>query len=272
MDHGSEGSLKGFNYVVYKAEPAKICFGSTQERNTCPIGKNLSGFQMLFTMEPNRLSPFSYETERYKTISQRDNIPATILTLETGEKIKFRTGARSPRFRDSTIRTPSPTRYEVGLKWEQPKQAKHPFNVGSQSDRACYTVTPVPGPGAYNFERWKCRKTLVQYNFGKPTKEDIIEMICIPRPRSECSKCKNLCVGDYWHQDYTIFLCMSCWWEERKTSEIYKKKELAKFKKIRNCSFMHSHEGTTATINLLSASKLRKKMNLERYLNNFMKC
>ncbi|XP_044748924.1 uncharacterized protein LOC123309747 isoform X2 [Coccinella septempunctata] len=261
-----------FEYVVYKAAPARVCFGSALERNTSPIGKHLTGFQKLFTMEENSLSPFSYETESYRATSNARNAPLPMLTLETGERIKFRTGARSARFRDTIVRTPSPTRYEVTLKWDSGKECKYPFNNSKEDDRRTYRLSSTPGPGTYHMCDWQCRKALTQDNFGKPTKEDIIEMICVSRPRHECSKCKNICVGDYWHRDYTTFLCMPCWWEERKTSEIYNAKELKKFSKIRNCSFMHNHEGTEAAINLLPLSRLKKKLRLERYLNNFMSC
>ncbi|XP_045479269.1 uncharacterized protein LOC123684157 isoform X2 [Harmonia axyridis] len=223
-------------------------------------------------MEANRLSPFSYETEKYGATSNMNNAPLPMLTLENGERIKFRTGGRSERFTDTIIRTPSPTRYEVTLKWDCEKECKYPFNNSKEDDRRTYRLTTTPGPGSYDMNKWQCRKALTQDNFGKPTKEDIIEMICVSRPRHECTKCKKICVGDYWHRDYNIFLCMPCWWEERKTCEIYKPKELQKFQKIRNCSFKHNHEGTEAAINLLTQSRLKKKMRLERYLNNFMKC
>ncbi|KAL3265864.1 hypothetical protein HHI36_010060 [Cryptolaemus montrouzieri] len=259
MHHSNDNLLGEFEYVVYKPIPARVCFGSALERDTSPIGKNLTGFQKLFTMEPNSLSPFSYGTERYRATSTQENAPLPMLTLENGERIKFRTGARSPRFKDTILRTPSPTRYEVALTWGEINKAKHPFDSSTSNDRATYNITSIPGPGSYNAERWECRKTLTQSNFGKPISQDIIEMICVARPRHECTKCKQLCEGDYWHRDYTIFLCMLCWWEEKKTSEIYKPKELKKFNKIRNCSFMHNHEGTEAAINLLPESRLKKK-------------
>lgn len=266
-----DANVRGFEYVVEKPKPARVCFGSGLRRDTCTIGRHLTGFQKMFTTEENRLSPFAYDTAKYKTLSQQPaQFPMGII-LPTGERIRYVTGPRAARFNDVVVRTPSPTRYDVSFKWGNVKQSKCAFDQSGSYDRKKMPETLAPGPGTYSAETRRCRTPASQDNFGRKTFDDVIEMICVSRPCDYCTKCTTLCEGDYWHIEYATFLCMLCWLEEKRTREIYAPKELARFKKIRNCSFMHNHEGTTAAVTLLPKEKLRKKYQIERYLNSFIK-
>jgi hypothetical protein len=110
------------------------------------------------------------------------------------------------------------------------------------------------------------------HNFGHPTMIPTIEIICVSRPTDTCVKCNQICAGDYWHKDYTTYLCHLCWEEEKRGKELYSEKELKTFKKIRNCSFAHSHEGTTAALRLLPPRKINKKLRLENYLDLYIQC
>ncbi|XP_030763370.1 uncharacterized protein LOC115887934 [Sitophilus oryzae] len=98
-----------------------------------------------------------------------------------------------------------------------------------------------------------------------------VETVCVPVPTDKCRKCNTVCQGDYWHLDYTQFLCSSCWNAE-KYLELLSKDDLQKMKKIRNCAFMHNHEGTNAAEIILSPEATRKKIYLENYLDLYMKC
>lgn len=97
-------------------------------------------------------------------------------------------------------------------------------------------------------------------------------MNCVSRPTDTCVKCSQLCTGDYWHQNGTVYLCHLCWEEEKRGGELYNAEQLKFFCKIRNCSFVHRHEGTTAAIRLLPPKKIKKKIRLENYLDLYIKC
>lgn len=67
------------------------------------------------------------------------------------------------------------------------------------------------------------------YNFGHPSMISTIEIFCVDRPSDTCIKCEQICTGDYWHKDYTVFLCHLCWEEEKRGRELYNENELKTF-------------------------------------------
>lgn len=147
------------------------------------------------------------------------------------------------RFKDKIyMRTPSPTRYSVAGTLLTKGRSKAPF--GSNTKRMDVKENAHPGPGTYDLSWKKCRRTKFMYNFGHPSMVPSIEIFCISRPDHICIKCNQICVGDYWHKDHSIFLCHLCWEEEKRGQEqIYNQKELKTFKvnliknKIRKISY-----------------------------------
>lgn len=57
-----------------------------------------------------------------------------------------------------------------------------------------------------------------------------VEVLCVPYPKDECLLCLNVCVGDYWHLDYNIFLCLKCMRLQKKSRTRFRIKELQEFK------------------------------------------
>ncbi|CAH1128858.1 unnamed protein product [Ceutorhynchus assimilis] len=256
-------NFDGFNYVIEILRHEKLCFGSTISRDTAPIGKGLSPFQKTKAPELFKQGPGSYDTEHYTSalypILNKIRSKRGVATLANKEK----------RFKEKFIRTPSPGRYEVTKNLET-KQAAAPFNIKSSYGRP---ENNLPGPGTYHIEKTKkCRRTRFMDNFGHPTMIYAVEFNCVPVPVDACLKCKEICKGDYWHRDYAVFLCHLCWEEERFIKELYTKQQLKEFKKIRNCSFEHNHEGCEAATLILPPNKLKKKLRLENYLDLYIDC
>ncbi|KAL1509797.1 hypothetical protein ABEB36_004479 [Hypothenemus hampei] len=255
--------FQGFDYVVEIVTGQKICFGSTIPRNTAPIGKGLSSFQKRNVPEIFQTGPGMYSTENY-----------TSALYPLTNKVRSKRGiaplaSKDKRFKDKIIRTPSPGRYEIDKKTET-KESVAPFGVKSIYKRS---ETNTPGPATYDIRKVKkCRRTRFMDNFGRPSMIYAVETLCVPVPVDVCQKCNIICPGDYWHKDYIVFLCHLCWVEEKHKQEMYTRKELKEFKKIRNCSFMHNHEGTNAAVVILPPNKLKKKMRLENYLELYIDC
>ncbi|KAK9723331.1 hypothetical protein QE152_g19267 [Popillia japonica] len=258
--------MQGFEYVVTKREQEKICFGAGTIRKMGDV-------------KVTKVSPCSYETKSG--------------IFEFLNKVRSRKGAGSlangaSRF-DNKIRdhAPSPTRYNVFMEWSSAEEGAAPF--GFKTKRKPLYESDVPGPGTYDICARQCRRSRADYNFGlvkmidcveefcipRPTDMkmiDCVEEFCIPRPTDTCGKCTELCQGDYWHINYTEFLCQQCMHEENVLHEMYNVQQLKQFKKMRNCGYMHQHEGTTAAIRLLPTRTIKKKKRLENYLDLYIKC
>ncbi|RZC39018.1 uncharacterized protein BDFB_001124 [Asbolus verrucosus] len=213
-----------FQYVVERKPPDPCCFGSKVPRDTNPIGRGLSPFQK---MEAPELFPLVGPGNYDKT-------NATGALHRLLNKVRSNKGAGplcsdEPRFKENFfLRTPSPTRYNLGQTYRPKRQQKAPF--GSNVRRVVSKEETIPGPGTYVREVRKCRRTRFLYNFGHPTMIPTIEIICVSRPTDVCIKCNQICDGDYWHKDRTTYLCHLCWEEEKRGRELYGEKELKTFK------------------------------------------
>lgn len=86
-------------------------------------------------------------------------------------------------------------------------------------------------PSTYKPSRIQCKRTRVDYNFGRPCVVPAVEMICINYPNKKCEKCgEPFEYGDFWHRNYQDYLCTQCMEEEHHLHEMYQEKELCSFK------------------------------------------
>ncbi|XP_025835105.1 uncharacterized protein LOC108735050 [Agrilus planipennis] len=263
MDDVESGEEGEFPYVVQRVIQNPICFGSKIPRDTNPIGKNLSSFQKRYGNAEilTKLTPQTYNLE---------HLTSGVYLIQN--KVRSNRGvsglaSRGPRMIYKRNRNPSPTRYEL-LQKRIFRKNKAPFN--SNKLRKTIDESDAPGPGTYDPDAKKCRRTGLQNNFGRPTVEPAYEVKCLNKPCDVCIKCSKVCNYDYWHQDYTIFLCHFCMEEERLEREMYKSSELRKFKRMRTCTFVHDHQGTTAKIFQWERNKLNEKLRIENYLKKYM--
>ncbi|XP_019872430.2 uncharacterized protein LOC109600699 [Aethina tumida] len=243
---------------------SKVCFGSTKHRSTLPIGKDLSPHQKRQVREefPN-ISPPMYHRPNDTFINELWK--KTWSNKGTGF---FASNSEVHSFKMN--RTPSPTRYQRTVKLMPKTQIPFPFNSAEVHKMKMSTT---PGPGTYNVAAVVLgKRPKSMYNFGRPTMINSVETYCTPFLNQECHKCKELCDKDYWHKDFTLFLCHLCWLEEKNTQEIYTIKQLRLFKKFRNCSYFHTHQNTTFAKSLLLKKEMDKRRRLENYLDLFLAC
>nr|XP_018911998.1 PREDICTED: uncharacterized protein LOC109040485 isoform X1 [Bemisia tabaci] len=116
------------------------------------------------------------------------------------------------------------------------------------------------------------RKQSLQYSHcfgGKKRLNHHVLVKCQPYNIDECTICgEALDAQDYWVASGN-FLCLTCMAEQRVSHSHFSQLELQKFEKIRSCSFMHSHEGTTAKIPLKSNKELSELMYHECYFSSY---
>ncbi|XP_072397984.1 uncharacterized protein [Diabrotica undecimpunctata] len=260
----TDESLTDFEYIVEVKKEARICFGTTIPRRTSPIGKGLSSYQKTQVKELfPKIGPAYYKTELI-----------TSALYPINNKIRSKVGtyplcSKVCRFKETDgCQIPSPGRYSTckfltrfdkngtssfkSRKFKKDKDNSH------------------PGPGTYNLSKKTCRRTKVMNNFGVPEVLNAVEMFCVNKPVDRCQKCEKLCEGDYWQKDHIIFICQTCWSEEKASHEMFPDKMLKEFKKIRNCSFMHDHQKTEAAIKTLPTKKIKKKIQIENYLSLYL--
>lgn len=93
-------------------------------------------------------------------------------------------------------------------------------------------------PGTYDTPS-RCRTTKMCQTFGGPRKmKPAIETLCIARPIDRCIMCNEICDGDYWHKDETIYICSICMMIERIRHKQFATKELKEFQ-VKNYVFKH---------------------------------
>ncbi|XP_050506689.1 uncharacterized protein LOC126884663 [Diabrotica virgifera virgifera] len=256
-----------FTYIIKLMTYERLCFGTTKNRETGFIGKGLSPQQKRLMPENNpRTGPGCYNTEKIGSAFHK--------VLSKKRSIKGSSGLASQEKRIMTTKsqqTPSPMAYQpVSRRFVVKKSAK-PFGTGAKIREI--KLPNIPGPADYNLQNISlCHRSNFQSNFGSPTRSACVKTICVVEPTDTCHLCNKICGGEYWHQNYTKFLCQSCFMIELATNEFYSLDELKQLTKIRNCSFMHQHEKTTAALTLLPRNKLKKKLDIENYLESYIKC
>ncbi|XP_057663485.1 uncharacterized protein LOC130898306 [Diorhabda carinulata] len=257
-----------FNYIVELKGFNKICFGAGTFRDTGCIGKGLSPQQKKITPELNmKTAPGCYNIENitssmYKTLNKVRSILG-VPPLASRVK-RFKTGKAS-KF------APDAGKYSPNILWPVPEKHAKPFGVGSKV--RVFKTPNTPSPADYNLQNVRlCRQQNFQYNFGRPKRVPCVETVCIEDPSDYCHLCGKQCKGEYWHKNYDKFMCQVCAGIENATGEFYNRNQLKQFKKIRNCSFMHEHNKTTAAVRILSPEKIKKKLDIENYLNLYIRC
>ncbi|KAF5286739.1 hypothetical protein FQA39_LY04161 [Lamprigera yunnana] len=254
-----------FQYIVEKVKPQRICFGSGLSRAFGAVGKGLSPYQKRYVSEVNvKVSPATYSYEHLVSgvsrLSNRVRSNRGVPGLANG----------TPRWTSKTyMRIPSPTRYTVEPFLKTCKKGFVPFTYKIRHPPPKKFNTP--GPGTYDMDVARCRRTKTQYNFGRPECIPAVEVECNPSPSIKCDRCGDICKNDYWHKDYFKYLCHLCMEEEKALKgEEFTMKQLKQYEKIRICSYKHSHEGVAAYKHLMPKILLKRRDRRENYLNLYI--
>ncbi|XP_032682958.1 uncharacterized protein LOC116849682 isoform X2 [Odontomachus brunneus] len=250
-----------FEYVIRKPEQQKICFGSGCPRDTSK--KGMSSFMRY------------YASEDYPGIG-----PATYNVLESFNAIKIKPCPCSfskkgysgiARFAKPVVHVddyPSPSEYNIISFPKLVKPQKHPF--ASTSERRVLDINKNPGPGMYVNKEIK--SIMFQHSFGGTVKMQLgVDLKCCSRNTDTCKVCSKEPTGDYWHLNNKTFLCRTCMMKEIQKPMKFKKKDLKLFRKIRDCSNIHIHEGTDAKIWLMHPVAVKQWIRREAYLTGYLK-
>ncbi|CAH0563712.1 unnamed protein product [Brassicogethes aeneus] len=231
-----------------------LAFGSTRSRTFAEINTKIKD-------KPSDQPDF-YNLDKYNFINQLSNKVVSKRGLGYFASTTVRKGYEN--------RNPSPTRYQKVTKRES-KQQFAPFNIKSKIVRG--KPREGPGPGSYDCNLETCRRIKYSNNFGNPKLLPCVETYCLYDHIVDiCSKCKDICTNDYWHQNFETFLCHLCWTEEKLTHEIYHIDKLKEFKKMRTCGYIHTHEKGSLSRRILLQKEVVKRTQLENYLDLHISC
>ncbi|KAJ8712150.1 hypothetical protein PYW07_004992 [Mythimna separata] len=249
----------GFEYVVTKKAPPRICFLSAQDRDVLPIrGPGLSPFMRRMAKElRDNLGPGCYEDKR----NAFSNVTNRVYS-------KYGLGAKTTRW---TMKH----EYQPPLKEPSPKtpvkQNCAPFNSTSKR-KGIFSSLSYPAPCDYCPSYTK-RQMKFAYAFsGKKVLRCPVEIKCVPYNLDECGYCGCSCSqqGDYWQFENRIFLC------RRHYDRLFKHclskfqgAKLAEFKSVRDCFFMHAHNSCKAALKIMKSVEIVKKLRKEAYLDLF---
>ncbi|XP_033210898.1 uncharacterized protein LOC117168985 isoform X2 [Belonocnema kinseyi] len=241
----------------------KICFGSGCSRDTSSK-KGMSSFMRHYSLEeyPN-VSPCTYNVlDSYNSIHYRPCLSSISRKGYSG-LARFRTTVQHNE------KMPAPCDYSPSVPfYPEKKEAKAPFS--STLKRRTFLTNKNPGPGAHN--PYKQRQTIsFNRSFGGRVQMCLpVELKCCSRNTDVCKICEETPFGDYWHWNNQVFLCRPCMIEEGKIHSQFKRNELSKFRRLRDCSRIHSHEGTAAKVWLTHPKEIVKWAQREAYLSSFL--
>ncbi|XP_043285786.1 uncharacterized protein [Venturia canescens] len=165
---------------------------------------------------------------------------------------------------------PAPGDYTIRTLSPKVKSLKYPF--ASTAKRKTVSMNKNPGPGMYkNIDPVK-RRILYEHSFGGKMRMKLgVQIKCTKRNNDVCELCGKKPTGDYWHLNNQVFLCRPCMVEERRKLSKHTKLELQEFRKLRDCSEIHLHDGTDAKIWLMHPGEIEKWTRQEAYLCAYFK-
>lgn len=238
-----------------------VSFGTSADRPCFPekTANDKFGNQMTPFTGVKDVGPGQYEN--HETTAFVNNHPPL-------SKKGYSMGARTEKreFYSSEVRAPSPTHYQDV---ERPfvKPSLNPFNMSSNRFKKTHKIVD-PGPGAYEHDVERNRNVQMLHSFGGRVKTiPHVHIKCsVYNEEKACENCNQKPNGDFYQLKSSV-LCNRCFEYNYKWQEKYSRAYLSTFKKARDCSFIHEHDGTTAAVQKISDKELRKLKQKEAYLS-----
>ncbi|CAG2054341.1 unnamed protein product, partial [Timema podura] len=255
-----------FQYVAQPKKKELIAFGSKLERRV--LSSDVTRFSRQHTPELlHNITPNMYNLKKINSAFY------PIISKVTSRKGVGGVAQTAIRFKPQISTTPAPTTYDVTrFPLTSHNMNKYPFN--SSKPRVMVVCDNNPGPGTYHVNSKRDRRIEFEHSFGgRKTLRPAVPIKCVPSKSSIiCGECGMALKGDYWeHRDRTL-LCPSCMVSLRTIQDKNTKRKLLNFKKVRECSFIHHHENTTAAIILMDSKSLRRLQNKEAYFQEYFQC
>ncbi|XP_076304172.1 ciliary microtubule-associated protein 3 isoform X1 [Tachypleus tridentatus] len=246
---------------------AKMAFGSIQQRPLLPssIPMDRMGIALCSNSSPH-LGPGSYDCEKITSLS-------TSLNNRKFSKRGWGFGARTSDrvvFPKQTMDVPAPCDLQPDQSAIKTfKQNQIPFGIGTPRFLDYCKSEDIPGPGTYSNEMEQKRQYMIEGSFGGPiTIVPPVTIKCVEENSDRCYLCRSSPVGDYYCHRKEV-LCRQCYKNQWETENVLSKRKLMTFIKVRDCSFMHDHQGTPAAIQLVNAKDLKKLQRREAYLSKY---
>ena len=254
--------MESFNYVLTPKEKNRIAFGTTAERDVLPL-RSIGGSKFIshFIREVNpKTDPTRYDSSNaFKKVHEK-------ITSKRGVSGLIYT---TPRFKGSLSTTPF-LEYNLPSYPPEVRCNRYPFN--SVMPRFPESGNTNPGVGYYDILLSGRRKLKFRHSFGGNKIIDTgTDIKCSPEILDTCHKCGFKPKGDYWHLYERTFLCRMCMEEEKETPTLFNIHTLNKFRRMRNCSFMHDHGGTKASISLINKHECQELAKNETYFALYFK-
>lgn len=213
----------GFDYVCSHPPPARICFGTSLQREILPTsGPSLNSFMARLTIKPNH---------------KNEKLPTVIRKVDSILKKKIGFGPlanKTPRIQ-STLNDLRP--FYSNQREHVCKKSTKPFGVGFDRNLEKPLMT-TPAPSTYKqFQKENRFKS----SFGGERKElPAVQMMCSPINLSICEKCDEIPFGDYWrHFRILKDLCRGCM-EKEVQDAIYR--SVTKSLKIKRLAYLQEYE------------------------------
>lgn len=262
-----------------KDKGVPISFGTTQDRKLFP---HHCAFNRLGNLDGIRgethLGPDKYNVDKCNSIDY--NIK-TRPTNKLGYSLGARTASRIPNLkcrngyfahdlsRGIELTFPGPTSYQNEEK-KPVKKNKEPFNNSSlRFQPEGKSTVYQPAPGTYEHDVKRFRRVEFAGSFGGKQKlKETISIKCVQNNEDVCDSCKRPPIGDYFTYKSRA-LCRNCHSFHSAYGEKYPPSYLQAFSKVRDCSEIHHHEGTTAKIKLRDPKLERKQRYREAYFHQY---
>jgi len=250
-------------FLLDNKKVSNVSFGTTLSRELLPLKTphTRAGNEMCLRGVAN-LGPGSYRNDEVSSFIHQLNLKPT---CKKGYALGARTAQRFRQFREDF---PGPPSYqEIISKPREFTADKKPFRSGS-SRFPSVKHDSLPGPGAYEHNVRRDRKVQFHGSFGGPqTLCGSIQTICSSDiAKSPCCRCSKEPVGDYYMNKSEVVMCRQC---KESSSDIQdkNKKFWDSFYKVRDCTGIHSHEGTNAKLRLKSSKEIKKLKLRESYFS-----
>ncbi|XP_034246828.1 uncharacterized protein LOC117648433 [Thrips palmi] len=260
-------------YLPVRAqEQARVAFGSAQSRAVLPLagpGGGASRLALLAvkaTDDLDHLGPAKYTTPTLGALHD-------VLTRVTTKRPDVGPGgSTAPRFREVDQHLPAPNTYQLPSR-RPATPSKAPFNT--TTTRRPLVTSNTPGPGSYN-----------PGAFSQPGVAVVVRCGQGDGP-GRCEACQEELAAEFWSLDGHVvqglprdaLMCQACMQSARallraagaRSKTRFTRWQLDAFKKTRDCSDIHRHEGTKSKISLVDPKTVAKRRRKEAYLAKYFR-
>ncbi|RZF35710.1 hypothetical protein LSTR_LSTR009578 [Laodelphax striatellus] len=257
---------EGFQYIILKKERPKVAFLSGQDRKLFYEKRDTSRLaceEQHFSQKSQKSIGYHQKTE---SISHPYTKPKILSKAGYGSL-----ASRGPRITQEPLPcSPGPQAYHIKTPSKGKTKCLAAFNSKTIRESKLVKSNKNPGVGSYDITYVeKSHSIRVEHSFGGRVRlKQIVNVECRPTTENLCKGCGYQINGDYWRKNEDTVLCDSCY-RIQYYKKSYIRRQFDEFQKTRDCSFMHLHDGTTATYPLMTKKEFRSQCVNENYFSTY---